>query len=189
MNAYMRFDDSKLGIDRCGSPLEKNLARAFARLSRFEWRRPNDDPWEVGRWPGWFLVLLAQPYYGTYRPDFAISTWAYEDKDELAPPFIVIVEVDGHDFHEKTKEQAERDKSRDRFMTTTDAKVLRFTGREVFRDVDACADQAFEYIMRIQQDHLNLEVMKFIDERMKNHKDHPDPELMKFLEEHEKSYD
>lgn len=74
-------------------------------------------------------------------------------------------------------------------MTTTDAKVLRFTGREVFRDVDACADQAFEYIMRIQQDHLNLEVMKFIDERMKNHKDHPDPELMKFLEEHEKSYD
>ena len=169
MNTFTRFDDSKLGIERCGSPLETNLAQAFARLSRFEWRQSNEHPWEVGRWPGWFLCLLAQPHYGKYRPDFAISSWVFEDKDDSIPPFIIIIEVDGHDFHEKTKEQAERDKSRDRFMTTTNAKVLRFTGREVWRDAESCAYQALEYAIRLQQDYLEIEFMKFIDDRMNNH--------------------
>jgi hypothetical protein len=89
----------------------------------FEWREPEDHPWEVGRWNGWMLALLAQPEYGYYRPDFGICTWVHEVGG--APPFILVVEVDGHDFHEK--EQARRDKQRDRFMTTTGAKVLRFT--------------------------------------------------------------
>lgn len=44
------------------------------------------------------------------------------------------VEVDGHDFHERTKEQAERDRSRDRAMIADGWTVLRFTGREVFRN-------------------------------------------------------
>lgn len=46
----------------------------------------------------------------------------------------LVVELDGHDFHERTKEQAQRDKSRDRAMTFDGWTVLRFTGSEVFRD-------------------------------------------------------
>lgn len=49
----------------------------------------------------------------------------------------VAVELDGHDFHERTKEQAERDRSRDRAFTKEGIRVLRFTGREVYRDADA----------------------------------------------------
>src|SRR5215471_19659108 len=107
------------GIARCESPLEEKLAKAFSTLSRFEWRKSDDHYWEVGRWPGWGLTLLAQPEYGHYRADFGICTWV--GIGEGAPPFIVIVEVDGHDYHERTKEQAEYDKARDRFMTSTNA--------------------------------------------------------------------
>ena len=165
----MIFDDSAKGIDRCHqSPLEIELAKAFSRLSRFEWRKPDDHPWEVGRWPGWFLTLLAQPQYGHYRADFGISTWAHDNED--SPPFIVIIEVDGHDYHERTKEQAERDKKRDRFMTSTEAKVFRFTGREVYRDADACAYEVMEYVIKVQRNHLNEEFVKFIDMKVENDK-------------------
>lgn len=43
----------------------------------------------------------------------------------------IALEIDGHDFHEKTKEQARRDKERDRFLTMRDMKLLRYTGREI----------------------------------------------------------
>jgi very-short-patch-repair endonuclease len=154
------FDDKLVGIDRCQSPMERLLIDAFATVSRFEWRRGAEHRWEVGRWPGWFLSLLAQPQYDRYRPDFGICTWVYPEDE--APPFIVIVEVDGHDFHEKTKEQAKRDKSRDRFMTATEARVFHFTGSEVYRDAQACAVEAFEYVLKHQQRHLEEEFKKFI---------------------------
>lgn len=53
----------------------------------------------------------------------------------------IIVECDGHDFHERTKEQAASDKSRDRELQSHGFHVLRFTGSEIWRDAYACADQ------------------------------------------------
>ena len=155
----------RYGIERCESALEEKLARGFARLAGFEWRRPEDHPWEVGRWPGWFLALLAQPEYGRYRADFGISTWVHEDNEET--PFIIIIEVDGHNYHERTKEQAEYDKSRDRFMTATNAKVFRFTGREVWRDAEACAAEVFTYVTCIQQQHLEKKFIDFVEAEVK----------------------
>ncbi len=151
------------GIDRCESPLERELAMAFSRQARFEWRQPEAHHWEIGSWPSWFLALLAQPDYGTYRADFSICTWVHEGQDY--PPFIVIVEVDGHDFHERTKEQAEYDKKRDRFMTGTGAQVFRFTGREISRDADACAYEVLEYVITIQREHLLKEFERFLEQR------------------------
>lgn len=45
----------------------------------------------------------------------------------------VIVELDGHDWHERTPEQAQADKSRDRALQRLGWAALRFTGREVLR--------------------------------------------------------
>lgn len=55
----------------------------------------------------------------------------------------LIVECDGHDFHEKTKEQAARDKRRDRTLQALGYKVFRFTGSEVYKDAIACAKEVF----------------------------------------------
>lgn len=142
----------KLGIERCGSPLEVAFARALAGLSRFEWRRPSDAEYEVGTWPGWWIALLAQPPVGPYRPDFVLGSTFPGDLD--GPPWFIVVEVDGHEFHERTKEQARRDRSRDRFFATRDIRVLRFTGQEVWGDASGCAREVFELAMRLQQENV-----------------------------------
>ena len=54
----------------------------------------------------------------------------------------VVVECDGHNFHERTKEQAARDRRRDREIQERGFKVARFTGAEIWADPFGCAAQA-----------------------------------------------
>jgi|GEM_PF-1232436 len=49
-------------------------------------------------------------------------------------PLSLCVELDGHDFHEKTPKQAAADKQRDRTLLRLGHQPVRFTGTEVFRD-------------------------------------------------------
>lgn len=70
-----------------------------------------------------------------YRIDLAV--WARFGTAASA----VAVELDGHEFHERTKEQAERDKRRDRDLQALGWRVARFTGSQVLRDVLGVADE------------------------------------------------
>lgn len=54
----------------------------------------------------------------------------------------VVIECDGHHFHERTKEQAAHDRGRDRAMTLAGYKVIRFTGSEIHRDLMKCVNDA-----------------------------------------------
>jgi len=45
----------------------------------------------------------------------------------------VVIECDGHEFHEKTKVQAARDKARDRKLASQGFRVFRLTGAEIWR--------------------------------------------------------
>jgi len=56
----------------------------------------------------------------------------------------IAVECDGHDYHERTREQAERDRSRDRELQKSGWVVMRFTGREIHRDPLLIAKQVEE---------------------------------------------
>lgn len=60
------------------------------------------------------------------------------------------VELDGHEWHERTKEQAERDKSRDRALLEAGIPVMRFTGSEINRDPHDCARQAYDFVMEFR---------------------------------------
>lgn len=60
----------------------------------------------------------------------------------------LIVECDGHEFHERTKEQAAKDRSRDRASTLAGMEVFRFTGSELWRDPYGCAGQVIEWAER-----------------------------------------
>lgn len=50
------------------------------------------------------------------------------------------LELDGHDFHERTKEQAARDRSRDRDVTIDGWRAERFTGSEIHASYFLFAD-------------------------------------------------
>lgn len=77
-----------------------------------------------------------------YRADLTLYI-RNEQKD-----YVFIIECDGHEFHEKTKEQAKRDKSRDRAFMRNGFRVVRFTGSEIFNDTKACIEELFRIVER-----------------------------------------
>lgn len=127
------------------SPIERLMAAAlYAQakhgfgehhsFARFCWRDQSDI--ESGDAPGDELLhIVVQAPVLTFRVDFLIVAKGWQEERKI------VVECDGHDFHERTKEQAERDRSRDRKMTEAGYTVLRFTGREIYRDPIKCAEQ------------------------------------------------
>ena len=58
----------------------------------------------------------------------------------------LVVECDGHEFHERTKEQADHDTARARGIQMH-MPVIRFTGRQIYRDQQACADEAVTLLL------------------------------------------
>lgn len=59
---------------------------------------------------------------------------------------VMVVECDGHEFHEKKRYQASRDKKRDRDMYQKGLFVFRFTGSEINSDTFSCANQVCNHL-------------------------------------------
>ncbi len=66
---------------------------------------------------------------------------AGDDQGRGIAPGPVVVEVDGHEFHERTKFQAARDRQCDRAMIAEGFRVVRFAGQEVYRVAAECAEE------------------------------------------------
>lgn len=141
MLAYM-----DLFLELCESPIEQQLlaamlfmevpfiekhpvvARSIAAIDRASASYPHTP----------FLAIVPQAEVGRFRLDFLIVA---KFSSEAAHQRLFAVECDGHDFHEKTKQQAARDKSRDRALLIEGIPMLRFTGSEIFAGAGNCADE------------------------------------------------
>jgi very-short-patch-repair endonuclease len=88
------------------------------------------------------FYIYQQAKVGPYRVDFLIQDASVPT--EIQAPRWMVVECDGHDYHERTKEQARRDKKRDRYFQSRGLKVLRFTGSEIFADPQGCAEEVLD---------------------------------------------
>lgn len=118
---------NRRGIARCESGLERRLGHALAATTGFRWRAASDPLQEVGRWSHLGLVLTAQlPWMGS-RPDFAV----YRISDAIHETPLLVVEADGFHFHERTAEQAERDRSRDQRATQSAPPACSCAGHRV----------------------------------------------------------
>jgi very-short-patch-repair endonuclease len=80
------------------------------------------------------VVIAPQHLIGRHTVDFGIFV-RFVANEEIR----IVVECDGHDFHEKTKEQAARDKGRQCDLEIVGWRVLRFTGSMIWRDHKGCA--------------------------------------------------
>lgn len=90
------------------------------------------------------LLIRAQAVLDGRRADFLLhsppvtgATWRR-----------LIVECDGHDYHERTKKQAARDRRRDRVAALDGYDSFRFTGSELWSDPFGCADHVLEWSLR-----------------------------------------
>ena len=95
---------------------------------------------------GTILIYVQKQFGERYRADFLIR-YPFFGKE-----YIAVVECDGHDFHEKTKRQAARDKQRDRICQRLGYHVFRFTGSEIRANPGHCAFEVLDAIMQFQSD-------------------------------------
>lgn len=133
---FSRMDFSS-ALDACESPIEAKLLVAMFDHCEFD-----DMAVRVGDAVRFFggttdrLEICPQFVIGPYRCDFAFKQ--FHPNGTITR---IVVECDGHDFHERTKEQAQRDKSRDRYLQANGWRVLRFTGSEIHRNAEKCVDE------------------------------------------------
>jgi very-short-patch-repair endonuclease len=78
-----------------------------------------------------------------YRVDFMARCYANDKLHFFA------IECDGHEFHEKTKEQVRKDKQRERALLTQGITVIRFSGSEIWNDAAGCAKEAYEIMEQV----------------------------------------
>lgn len=89
------------------------------------------------------VAIVPQLKVEPYRLDFALIGAALR-ASSLA---LIAVECDGHDYHERTKAQAARDRQRDRFLMAAGWSVLRFTGSEIYADPENCGAELVRYVV------------------------------------------
>jgi len=73
----------------------------------------------------------------TYRVDFLLELGVRK----------LAVECDGHEFHDRTKQQAAHDRARDRELLAMGIPTVRFTGSEIHHSSERCAHEAYRCLL------------------------------------------
>lgn len=128
-------------LEGCESPIERIFALELSRVCKaselnfmgdiFEWKTQGE-----------VTVFEGRHREKKYRADFLVDFL----KQVNGIHYQFVIECDGHEFHEKTKEQAAKDKKRERNMLESGIVVIRFTGSEVHENPYKCATQAIRII-------------------------------------------
>lgn len=93
----------------------------------------------------WSHGLEAQVKVGAYCADLMLTSSKNSGRRKL------VVECDGHEFHERTRAQAAHDKQRDRYFVAEGLRVMRFTGSEIFRDPLGCVDEIMAVLEEVRR--------------------------------------
>lgn len=135
---HLKLSQKLLSV--CESPIEIELATALIAESALNEISVQLCGMSAGP-EGIVLTIEPQVVFGKYRADFLImlSPWP-------GTRSYVVVECDGHEFHERTKEQAKRDRERDRYMTSAGHPFLRFTGSEIHKEPMVCANEITRFL-------------------------------------------
>lgn len=87
-------------------------------------------------------VSVSLPNDFRCRPDFMVFPADIESWSEASDLGLqyqhIAVELDGHDFHERTKEQVTERNRRDRALQDAGWRVFHFSGSELVRDPERC---------------------------------------------------
>lgn len=121
----------------CESPVEQMLTVALYDTLRGRAHPDSKQLWapleDYPDYAGIFTVVVELQktidiVSAQYRVDFLVHLTRYYLGHERPKWGHLVVEVDGHDFHDRTKEQAPSDRKRDRTLLFEGMNVMRFTG-------------------------------------------------------------
>lgn len=129
--------------EECKSPIEQLFDFAF-RIVNFMHEGHNDSP-EIELTPQYKIKANGKKYYADffYDSDYPNTEYGkYKGKNHLK----LIIECDGHDFHEKTKEQVAHDNERDFNLKVSGYDILHYSGSQIHNDPLGCAFEVYNYI-------------------------------------------
>lgn len=122
------------------SPIERVFWGALNVMAKGEYCDINigapPDTHDRGIW------VLPQARIGRYKADFLIACCPAKG----VPMARVIVELDGHAFHDRDQKQRSYEKRRDRELQGLGYKVLHFTGSDVVADPYRCAHEVLQQV-------------------------------------------
>jgi very-short-patch-repair endonuclease len=133
---------TNLILSGCESPIEQIFALVFNKISRLPYWITRFDKKNIE-----IFEIEKQININKYRVDFLISVVEFCEKPKFKKSFVI--ELDGHDFHEKTKEQVKKDKEKDRFLTSEGYVVVRFTGSEIYNEPHNKVKELLELILKL----------------------------------------
>lgn len=107
----------------------------------------------------YYLTPIEAPFYDALAETgltFSVQPWIQHADTKYRMDFLVFydggavaVELDGHEFH-KTKEQRGSDASRDRWLQARGIRTVRFTGSQVFGNVQGCVAELLDVVRQSQ---------------------------------------
>jgi hypothetical protein len=131
----------------CESPIEAVFATWWMALADNVMHHRFQEPW----------TLHAQEEVAVggvaYRVDFEVAPVS-EDHYEPLRSFgytrpRIAIELDGHDFHERTKEQVAHRNARDRALQQAGWRMLHYSGSELVRDPGAAVFQVLDACFKV----------------------------------------
>lgn len=176
--------DPRAAFGLCESPIEELFLLAMLSPAEPPWPTDN-DPYvvrignEIDSGPSltfeeagidlWQQETVDLPNGKTVRLDFSL----HGELEHVDTTWKVAIELDGHEFHDRTKEQAARDRSRDRELSALGWTVLRFTGSEIWKDAKTCAMQALSIAWGMHKEHHAADAKAWQEEfaRIRQHTD------------------
>ncbi len=136
--AFLNMSDFLESINTyCKSPIEKIFYMAYCLMD-----------FDINEGKYRYLTLYPQKEVNVgnkkYYLDFCFiaEDCGYESDYKLA------IECDGHDFHEKTKEQVIRDNERTLDLKMAGYDLLRFSGSQIYNEPFKCAAKTMKYILK-----------------------------------------
>ncbi len=148
-------DTAGLAILATGSltPIESLVATAIATESPIEalfstWFLAARDHLVAAGMHRFALTLRAQPWVGPYRLDFSLQPQDAATAARLEAASLELragVELDGHPFHERTRDQVTRRNRRDRQLLDMGWRVLHFSGSELHPNPMFAVVEALEH--------------------------------------------
>jgi len=87
------------------------------------------------------IVANGNKYFADFLLDTERVSGIYREH-----PLKLVIECDGHDFHEKTKAQVEKNNKRNFDLQLEGYDVLHFSGSQIYKDPIKCATDAYKYI-------------------------------------------
>jgi hypothetical protein len=172
--ADCEFQQTRLLFRTCDSALEQqfltgflrryslyDLATVRAQLLPTTWHfrvgeycLPEATGFVLRVWPQYVIAretsveAWLDPGFPThFRADFLFALTRFVPRIGMEVAVLrLLVELDGHSSHEKTRAQATRDKVRDRFLTASDFTPLHFTSSEVFERLESVLEELERFI-------------------------------------------